>query len=447
MDRYCPNCKAKIEDGKKFCGKCGFKIANFNDTSSKLSKEKNRKIYIVISICIILCITGVIVVLSMQNNRYSPTPIEDKEDYEVVTEETPTPTEIPGRSFVVEYAYPFDGGVAWVTANDPETGEGHDFVINTDGRVLGYVAKNGNHNVVVGENGIIATPESLGYTNVEARGKGYTFVTKEVTDFENNEYYFGIVDYEGNWEMEPTRIFDKTYAVRTSSGKIKVPIIYAGEGIFQVDNTYFYNTNTHSWFEVPNIKEEANFVNGVTIASGTVIHTDGSYSKFNVSGELDKFSDGVVFNKSDYKLYDVNGSVVADLNYYKNKLSIYGIVFNNGYARVNFRGTDQEEYFVVIDKAGNQMFEPMRRIDEIGIIKYNRVCRISSQAKATIMDEHGNEIAIASASTRYLNDGYDVYSDGWLTVDRNYIDIDGNYMFKDGIISVEREIMDKGEAL
>ena len=39
MDRYCPNCKAKIEDSKKFCGNCGFKISDCDDVTTKNPKE------------------------------------------------------------------------------------------------------------------------------------------------------------------------------------------------------------------------------------------------------------------------------------------------------------------------------------------------------------------------------------------------------------------------
>lgn len=201
MDRYCPNCKAKIEDGKKFCGKCGFKISDSHYVTSILSKRN-----IVILIIVILCVTGILVISgrpyvdnSSNKTSYESTPIDNDEEYEVVIDETPLPTEEPGRNFVVKQVNPFNNGIAWLTAADPETGEVHDFVINTDGRVLGYVKQNGDHNVVVGENGIVATPESLGYTSVEARGNGYTFVAKAITDVDHNEYYFGIVDYEGNW--------------------------------------------------------------------------------------------------------------------------------------------------------------------------------------------------------------------------------------------------------
>lgn len=445
MDRYCPNCKAKIEDGKKFCGNCGFNISDFDDITVKRSKIK-KTIMLVIIIPVLLaflCTVVFTVVYQVQMRKYRPPQTNIIEETDV-PEETLLPTEV--RSFAIESTRPFDGGVAWVIADDPETGEAHDFVINTDGKVLGYVEKNGNHNVIVGENGIVATPESLGYTNVEARGNGYTFVTKEVTDFENNEYYFGIVNYEGNWEIEPTRIFDKVYTVRTNGGKKNVPIIYAGEGIFQVDNTYFYNTNTHSWFEVPNIKEEANFVNGVTIVSGVVIHTDGSYSKYNVSGKLEKFSDGVIFNSSDYKLYDVNGSVVADLGYYKDKLFVnYEIVFNEGYAALKLNGEDQKCYATLIDKTGKMMFDPIKIDDneKVKNFKNNRFCvSIATIGGWKVFDKNGNKI---TENKFKYSDG--VYSCGWLDTEYNYIDGDGNYMFENGIINVDKEIMDKGEAL
>ena len=102
MDRYCPNCKVKIEDGKKFCGNCGFNISDFEDVTAKQSKRKSRVIYIVL-ICVTLCIIGIVVAFSIQNNRHEPTPIDNDEEYEVVTDETPSPTEEPGRSFNVGY--------------------------------------------------------------------------------------------------------------------------------------------------------------------------------------------------------------------------------------------------------------------------------------------------------------------------------------------------------
>ena len=56
MDRYCPNCKVKIEDGKKFCGNCGFRVSEVS--ISEVSKRKNRTICIVILASLFFCITG-----------------------------------------------------------------------------------------------------------------------------------------------------------------------------------------------------------------------------------------------------------------------------------------------------------------------------------------------------------------------------------------------------
>ena len=39
-----------------------------------------------------LCIIGIVVAFSIQNNRHEPTPIDNDEEYEVVTDETPSPT-------------------------------------------------------------------------------------------------------------------------------------------------------------------------------------------------------------------------------------------------------------------------------------------------------------------------------------------------------------------
>lgn len=193
------------------------------------------------------------------------------------------------------------------------------------------------------------------------------------------------------------------------------------------------------------MEDEANFVDGVTIVSNLVIHSDGSYSKFNVSGELDSFSDGVVFNKIDYKLYNVNGQALADLGYYKGKLlGNRSIIFNDGYAKVEFKGEDEQYYFVVIDKSGNQMFTPIKSGgNTVGIIRYNRFSVINNIGIEKIFDEHGNEIAEVEQGGK----GGETYESGLLNVDCNYIDVDGHYIFENGIINVEKEVLDKGEAL
>lgn len=446
MKRYCPNCKSKIEDGKKFCGNCGFNISDFEDVTAKQSKRKSRVIYIVL-ICVTLCIIGIVVAFSIQNNRHEPTTIDNDEEYEVVTDETPSPTEEPGRSFNVGYTTPFVGDIAWIDATDPLNDESYYFLINKEGRALGYVKQNIYENIIADTNGIIASPNSLGYTSIAACGNGYTFVVKNITDPDHNEYHFGIVNSEGKWEMEPTSLVDKKYIVHPYAGGTSKPpsISYVGDGIFQFDKIHFYNTNTHSWFDVPDVQDEANFVDGVTIVSNLVIHSDGSYSKLNVSGELDSFSDGVVFNKTDYKLYNVNGQALADLGYYKGKLlGNRSIIFNDGYAKVEFKGEDEQYYFVVIDKSGNQMFTPIKSGgNTVGIIRYNRFSVINNIGIEKIFDEHGNEIAEVEQGGK----GGETYESGLLNVDCNYIDVDGHYIFENGIINVEKEVLDKGEAL
>ena len=217
MDRYCPNCKAKIEDGKKFCGNCGFKISYCDDVTAKQPKRKSRVIYIVL-ICVTLGIIGIVVALSIQNNRHEPTPIDNNEEYEVVIDETPSPTEEPGRSFDITYTMPFVGDIAWIYATDPLNNETYYFVINKEGRALGYVKQGIFKNIIADTNGIIASPNSLGYTSIAARGNGYTFVVKDISDPDHNEYYFGIVNSEGKWEMELTSLFDKKYIAHSYTG-------------------------------------------------------------------------------------------------------------------------------------------------------------------------------------------------------------------------------------
>ena len=438
MDKYCPNCKTKIEDGKKFCGKCGFKIPDSHYVAAKQPK-RNNKSNIVIAICAIVCIVSAAIlggIIKIKHNSVSEN-YSKNSDIEDVSE----------RSFKIKSTEPFENSLAWITASDKDNKETYDFVINTDGKALGCVNEGGSRDIVVGENGIVATPESLGYTSVAARGNGYTFVIKETDDDKCN---FGIVDYDGNWEVEPARIFEKVYL------KNNAPVIdYVGDGIFQVDYSHFYNTNTHSWFEVQGVKQKANFENGVTVASGLVIHDDGSYSQFATEGVADNekalFSDGVIYGESSCKVYNANGDVLADLSDYK---ICNNIEFHDGYSVMVFDVTKSEystsnidEYITVIDKTGKQMFEPICMLSKnVGMFNNNRLCIADGRYDKSIMDEYGNEIVDVRLS---LNDvqSSNSYSCGWLSLGTNYLDVDGNYMFKDGIINVDKEVLDKGEAL
>ena len=84
MDRYCPNCKAKIEDGKKFCGNCGFKITDYDDNNENLRKSKNRTKYTVILIFVVLCVTGIAIIFGIDLDNIhnsSSTDINNTERY------------------------------------------------------------------------------------------------------------------------------------------------------------------------------------------------------------------------------------------------------------------------------------------------------------------------------------------------------------------------------
>lgn len=434
MDRYCPNCKAKIEDGKKFCGSCGFKIADYDDVYVKRLK-RNNKSNVLIAICTTVCIISAVIVGGIIKIKHNSASENGSENSGIA--------DVSEMSFKIKSTEPFENSLAWVTASDKNNKETYDFVINTDGKALGCVNEGGSHDIVVGENGIVATPESLGYTSVAARGNGYTFVVEETDDDKCN---FGIIDYEGNWEVEPARIFEKVYL------KNNVPVIdYVGGGIFQVDYSHFYNTNTHSWFDVQGVKQKANFENGVTVVSGLVVHDDGSYSQFAAEGVADNekalFSDGVIYGESSGKVYNMNGDVLADLSDYK---ICNNIEFHDGYSVMVFDVTKSEystsnldEYITVIDKTGKQMFEPICMLAKnVGIFNNNRLCIADGRYDKSIMDEYGNEIVDVRLS---LNDvqSNNSYSCGWLSLGTNYLDVDGNYMFKDGIINVEPEIINQ----
>ena len=57
MDRYCPNCKVKIEDGKKVFAVIA--VLEFQKYRfQKYRKEKNRTICIVILVSLFFCIMG-----------------------------------------------------------------------------------------------------------------------------------------------------------------------------------------------------------------------------------------------------------------------------------------------------------------------------------------------------------------------------------------------------
>lgn len=141
MDRYCPNCKVKIEDGKKFCGSCGFKIADYDDVYVKRLK-RNNKSNVLIAICTTVCIISAVIVGGIIKIKHNSASENGSENSGIA--------DVSEMSFKIKSTEPFENSLAWVTASDKNNKETYDFVINTDGKALGCVNEGGSHDIVVG---------------------------------------------------------------------------------------------------------------------------------------------------------------------------------------------------------------------------------------------------------------------------------------------------------
>lgn len=175
----------------------------------------------------------------------------------------------------------FSEGIAWVTYNDPNTGERKKGLLKTDGEILSndylsnlnsgdYCSKFSmgysyiNHfdysdrtrnsfTIIDGDGNIISTSpkDGTGY-QILAGGDGIYYVHQQVLNMTENENLYGFIKADGSWIIKPTRENPLKYGLASKEAQAgaQLKYYYLGEHVFAVvvddffDCLAIYNVDT-----------------------------------------------------------------------------------------------------------------------------------------------------------------------------------------------------------
>lgn len=228
-------------------------------------------------------------------------------------------------------------------------------------------------------------------TQIAAYGDGLALIYQRKETISAIEHLYGIIDFAGNWVQAMTNL--ETYNNEEH--------YYAGDGIFAIavwtgyyHNDYlFWNGNNGNMFYVsglevpPNFKNEVAFVydtsysriinpfdisnlnedeEGVATPDYFLLYSDGTFKEVDMENkELRGCSNGYIYyNAEDDEnvtyIIDISSSNQSTFTYYEYPASmINSIDFVGDYGLVTINGANGNLYFTLIDKNGNQKFEPI----------------------------------------------------------------------------------------
>ena len=318
---------------------------------------------------------------------------------------TPFPEEL-----VENIGSEFSDGYTYVNNGDSDDDTNHWFVVlDKEGNVAVQSPDDGSYEIMCG-------------------GDGMYLVKKYLRGMEANEDYYGIIDVDGNWVVEPA----ETALIDVGNGKPHDSWRYVGEHVFKHNysdlNCYWYNADTgkvlHYEYNLDRTKSdlalETDFHNGVAIGEKIV---EGESRIYTVTKDfetseipreniqtLDKIQlgdDGLFFTAYDSYhaftsagFYDLDGNLKIDLSEYNiDRLS--GIA--NGYCALKIWGKDSKYYLAVIDTNGDFAFDPIP-VTEMG--------NFTGEAIVFRSEEDGEDYVVdLEGNVQPLQIGTQVYSD------------------------------------
>lgn len=221
------------------------------------------------------------------------------------------------------------------------------------------------------------------FDGVAANGDGFFGVYQYTENFDEAGYRVFFLNNKGENIFEFENLFDEV-------GKMT----YCGEGIFAICPTkwpnehIFVNLNTHSAFTVKGIacydvRMANSFSNGVCVVElgeyrtsdiPALIYADGTVKELDIYDIWctipGKVSDGgFVFSTYDgddivkkVEFYDIATDTVTQLGDYGERVDytrLEGLYFDDGYMLLPLRGADGKSYYTIIDKSGQNIFDPV----------------------------------------------------------------------------------------
>ena len=304
------------------------------------------------------------------------------------------------------------GGISYI-----EGGVKYFGIINTNGEIIystdksvtftaigkGATVVHSNSGVptdIIDNNGkVVATFELEDEMQLLAYGDGLALIYFVKDNISTVEHLYGVIDFSGKWVYSLTNLGCSPF----SSWEYNH---YAGDGVFAImtgrwgagsggDDFIFLNSNTGDTFFVSRLDTELfQFANGVTFASSNTgsfgaIYSDlvNPYPKTNESEEIELPKYFLLYSDGTYKEYDMEGKnfggysngylwytipddktnvYIEDITSSTNNIFTYSeyptsavrsISFNGDYGLVTLRSNGL--YFTLIDKNGNQQFDPI----------------------------------------------------------------------------------------
>lgn len=249
--------------------------------------------------------------------------------------------------------------MAWVKPNDDDSNWQ---LIDTKGNVLFTLEDNEepitnfkrgiaivDYKKVIDKNGnVVSSVEDGEYDKIntdEESFEGYVFVEKTVSNIEGTNTKYGILDNDGSWYH---KLDSKIGLLKYNA--IGTMLYYGSDTCYDLKNNEFIDEETY-------MKRgfDRSFHDGLIYLT---VDEDTGYVNLPVDGE--DFE--VIKNKKKIKktgYYDEKLNLVIDLSKYSycNPISH----FQNGYCPIIIRNPDSKDFYTVLNKKGEFVFEPIEQ--------------------------------------------------------------------------------------
>ena len=244
----------------------------------------------------------------------------------------------------------------------------------------------------------------LGYEN------GLVLVYKNTSNISTEEHSYGIIDENGNW-VSPMKPLPDGQELPNPNDSYTYwrDYEYAGEGVFISYNSYrgtvIYNSIKNEYFYFDGVIE-TDFANGV--AYGCEIDSShrivGYFSIDLINGineitedeyiqNINKGQDYVISDGEYLQVYNAKTDIVSEYKNFPRKM--IGYTWAGNYLLITINGADGKEYFTVIDKECNQLFEPIEYIEDWYVsieLSNGRIAYQCSEDVYEVVDLKGNRI-------------------------------------------------------
>lgn len=370
-----------------------------------------------------------------------------------------------------EKVSPFSEGFAWVQYRDTE-GKLITSVINTYGEIVftagenvtaylpycdGYAvylydadpsqynSPDNARSCIVDANGHITYDSSAdGCRFIFAYGDGNFLALEHVSNFDKDEWSFGIVDKDGKTvgAFEKCDNFNGYPANLVSNSK------YLNENIFLLKNTmYSVESRSAIYYVNPQFGDSPmDFVKGVFHDGRILVYAEALLEvglanvtstgertilfkeTYSFDNKLSDYEDGLFFYGGNY--CDIDGNPIISFPQYEGK-SIKGGTFHNGIAPLYIKGADSLDYFTIVNLQGETLMEPTRGFPADRFSEGYLV--VSTESGCAVYNTSGEKIMESPCtvlSETEVKDGYFVAYPNGVKQAPVFVGIDGSQIGK-----------------